>query len=248
MIRVDPEFQSIIPALSDDEGAGLERSLKADGCRDALVVWSEEGILLEGHNRFVLCTANDIPFRAVEISFASRSDALAWVIENQLGRRNLNPYQRSKLALRKKAILAEEARKRQEAARFGANDVSPCEATTPPVPSTLTAPQETRDSLACAAGVSAGTIHKVGVIEANADEETKAKLESGAMSIDKAYKAVKKTQNKRSTCTRKGKRKAIAENGSLPTDTLARECCDCGCTDKAVAFFVVCGECRTIST
>lgn len=41
MIRIDEEFKSLIPPLSADEYAGLEKSLLDDGCRDSLVLWGD---------------------------------------------------------------------------------------------------------------------------------------------------------------------------------------------------------------
>ena len=57
---IDPEIRQLIPLLTTEERSGLEASLKADGCRDALVVWAEKHILLDGHNRFEICDANDV--------------------------------------------------------------------------------------------------------------------------------------------------------------------------------------------
>jgi len=65
-IKVDPEFQQLIPPLSADERDLLEKNIIQDGCRDPLVVW--DGILLDGHNRLEICKAHDIPFETVDAS------------------------------------------------------------------------------------------------------------------------------------------------------------------------------------
>jgi len=88
---IDPEFSSQIPPLTPEELAGLEASLLAEGCRDALVVWQETNILLDGHNRLRLCVAHGIPFKTATISLLDREAAADWIDANQLGRRNLNP-------------------------------------------------------------------------------------------------------------------------------------------------------------
>lgn len=49
--KIDPEFQSLIPPLTAEERAGLEESIAREGVRDPLVVWIEQDILLDGHNR-----------------------------------------------------------------------------------------------------------------------------------------------------------------------------------------------------
>jgi hypothetical protein len=42
-IEIDSEFQALIPPLPEDERAQLEATLLADGCRDPLVVWGDNG-------------------------------------------------------------------------------------------------------------------------------------------------------------------------------------------------------------
>ena len=95
---IDPEFQALIPPLAPYEYAGLERSLLADGCRDALVTWN--GLLLDGHNRLEICQRHSIAFRTVECSSipADREAAKTWIIRNQCERRNLSTTQRALLA------------------------------------------------------------------------------------------------------------------------------------------------------
>jgi len=87
----DAEFAALCPPLTAEERDGLRASLVAEGCRDALVVWAETGILLDGHNRLAICEAEGIEYRTVERAFADREAAEDWVLRNQLGRRNLSP-------------------------------------------------------------------------------------------------------------------------------------------------------------
>lgn len=88
-IIVDPEFKALIPPLSPDEYSQLEANILADGCRDPLVVWAGENVLIDGHNRYEICRKHDIGFDVVEHEFADRDEAMDWMDANQLGRRNL---------------------------------------------------------------------------------------------------------------------------------------------------------------
>lgn len=88
---IDPEFQSLLPPLSDKEFKQLEENIKADGCRDSLKIWN--GIIIDGHQRYKICRENNIPFKTEEIDFTDRDDAIVWIIQNQLGRKNLSPEQ-----------------------------------------------------------------------------------------------------------------------------------------------------------
>lgn len=88
---IDAEFAALCPPLTREEYAELEASLLADGCRDALVVWREEGLLLDGHNRKRICDEYGLAYRTTEVSLPDRDSAVAWMLRNQLGRRNLHP-------------------------------------------------------------------------------------------------------------------------------------------------------------
>ena len=88
-LRLDPEFQAFIPPLSPGEKAALQASILEQGCRDPLVIWAQEGILIDGHNRYSICVAHSIPYQTVEMSFDSRNTVKLWMIGNQLGHRNL---------------------------------------------------------------------------------------------------------------------------------------------------------------
>lgn len=96
-VNIDAEFQALIPPLSLEELTQLRENLIEDGCREPLVIWTEENVLLDGHNRYAICTAENIPFQTTFKSFGVREDALDWIDSNQLGRRNLSPDQMSLL-------------------------------------------------------------------------------------------------------------------------------------------------------
>jgi hypothetical protein len=54
-VKIDPEFRALVFPLTEAELTGLEESLLAEGCRDALVTW--RGFLLDGHHRLEICRA-----------------------------------------------------------------------------------------------------------------------------------------------------------------------------------------------
>ena len=105
-IVVNPELKAYIDPLTADEYAALERSILAEGCRDALVLWGE--VLVDGHNRYGICQKHGLPFQTVQNTrFQSMQDVHLWMIEQHLGRRSVSDFQRGVLALRQKDILAE---------------------------------------------------------------------------------------------------------------------------------------------
>ena len=93
-----------IDPLTPDEHDALERSILAEGCRDALVLWGN--ILVDGHNRYGICQKHGLPFHTVQnTQFESMEDVHLWMIDQHLGRRSVSDFQRGVLALRKREII-----------------------------------------------------------------------------------------------------------------------------------------------
>jgi hypothetical protein len=86
---INAELQSLIPPLTTEEYTQLEANIVADGCRDPLIVWQEEQTLLDGHNRYEICERHGLRYTTLELSLPDMESAHVWMIENQLGRRNL---------------------------------------------------------------------------------------------------------------------------------------------------------------
>lgn len=174
-ITINEELRSLIDPLADIEYAALERSLRAEGCRDALVLWND--VLIDGHNRYEICRKHDIPFRTVQnTSFDSIEDVRLWVIENHLARRSVSDYQRGVLALRKKEIVAARV-----AQRAGEPDQPGEEGTTPASP-----PWNTREDVAKAARVSSNTISQIERIQKAATPQLVQAVRAGTISINAA--------------------------------------------------------------
>ena len=92
-LSVDPEFQSKIPPLREEELKQLEENILADGVViNPLIIWN--GIIVDGHNRYrILQQHPEIQFTIYEKEFPDRYAVIAWICKNQLGRRNLTSQQ-----------------------------------------------------------------------------------------------------------------------------------------------------------
>ncbi|SDD14284.1 hypothetical protein SAMN05428966_103312 [Massilia sp. PDC64] len=177
-ITINEELRSFIDPLTPVEYAALERSLLADGCRDALVLWRD--VLIDGHNRYDICTKHGIPFRTVNNDkFDSLEDVMLWVIDNNLARRSVSDFQRGMLALRKKEIVA--ARAAQRAA-----EAPPDQAAQEPADDPIDPPWSTREDVAKAARVSANTLSQIERIRKTAAPELVDAVRSGTISVSAA--------------------------------------------------------------
>ena len=110
-ITVDSEFQSLIPPLSEDEFARLEKSIIAEGVRDPIITWG--GVIVDGHNRHAICEKHGIDCPSRDREFESRDAAKLFIISNQLSRRNLPVAAIGDLKLEEKEIVAKQAKERQ---------------------------------------------------------------------------------------------------------------------------------------
>ena len=95
-LTIDHEFKKWLMPLRAEEYELLEQSILREGCREALVVWG--GVLVDGHNRYSICTKHGVEFKTVHVNFSGREEALDWIIRNQLARRNVTTEQRDYLA------------------------------------------------------------------------------------------------------------------------------------------------------
>ena len=95
ILKIDEEFKQLIHPLKRQEYLQLESNIIADGCRDPIIVW--KGYIIDGHNRYEICTRHGIPFETQEKTFVCREEAIAWICANQLGRRNISEETRKYL-------------------------------------------------------------------------------------------------------------------------------------------------------
>lgn len=86
--KIDAEFENYLPALPREKFEQLEKLIISEGCREPLVIWAGEDILLDGHNRYKICLRNKIPFQTVKKEFDTEDDAKLWMIMTQASRRN----------------------------------------------------------------------------------------------------------------------------------------------------------------
>ncbi|WP_296949823.1 hypothetical protein [uncultured Massilia sp.] len=182
-ITINDELRSFIDPLTPVEHAALERSLLAEGCRDALVLWRD--VLIDGHNRYDICRKHDIPFRTVQNDrFESLEDVMLWVIDNNLARRSVSDFQRGMLALRKKEIVA--ARAAQRAAEAPPADAAAAAPAGAPEDDPNDPPWHTREDVAKAARVSANTLSQIERIRKTAAPELVEAVRSGTISVSAA--------------------------------------------------------------
>ena len=183
-IVVNEELKAYIDPLTPDEHDALERSILAEGCRDALVLWGD--VLVDGHNRYGICQKHGLPFQTVQNPrFQSMEDVHLWMIDQHLGRRSVSDFQRGVLALRKREIMAE--RKARAATATETAEATPT-ADVPAAAAALPAPDplSSREAIATAARLSSSQGVMIEKIQKQAAPELVAAVKSGTISINAA--------------------------------------------------------------
>ena len=211
MFKIDDDFKNCLPELSRDEYTELEKDIVKNGVLSPIVIW--DGTIVDGHNRYAICQAHhitNIPTR--EMHFASKDDALEWILRNQLGRRNLNDFQRNQIALKYEAVIAARMKERQvaglktgEKIPFRPNEPNGNEPTTK------------RKELAQIAGTSEGSIQRTKLIMDKGTPEQIARAEKGGKGNSMSAIAKEITQGLEKPkielrrCKECGKEKAVSE-------------------------------------
>jgi len=227
-LNIDQEFKSLIPSLTIEEYKQLEENIINEGCRDALVTWNDT--IIDGHNRYEICTKNGITFKTINKEFENREEVIVWIIKNQFGRRNLPNYERGRLALKLESVIREKAKVNQTLSegRGKKGNLNSGD---------LIKPISTSRELAKIAGVSHDTIEKVKVIEREATPEQKEELTKGIKTINKVFREIRP-------------KKLIVETVEEEIIEGTKICTSCGITKSKSEFYTdrnMCKACQNSS-
>lgn len=203
-LKIDKEFEKLIPPLQDTEFSGLTKSILKYGCQEPIEIWNNT--IIDGHNRHKICKANNIPFEVREMDFSDRSEALVYIIEKQFGRRNLLPFQRSELALKMKNVIQAKAKEKQATSTGGIN------------PQLLqisekAEPIHTDEELSKLAGVSRDTIRKAEkiIVEGNDEQKERARTGGKGNTVNAIFNEIVNAGENSRICTKCGKELPIKD-------------------------------------
>lgn len=188
-LKINPELRDFIPPLSGEEKKQLEDSLLKYGYKGApIYIWND--YIVDGHNRYELCKKHNIEFPTEELILgddATIIDVMEWMINTQLGRRNLPPAQRL-------AVMNKFKRKIQEQAK--STQGTRTDLTSSPNGEKVMS-THTDKELAKLAGVGTGTIARFNKVMKSDDEELKKKVLSNEVSINAGYEKVREKEKKK---------------------------------------------------
>ena len=112
-LKIKPEFQKLIPPLSEHEKEGLEAEIRYWArCYSPIITW--RGFIADGHHRYAICQKYGLSFKTEELDMDDEDDVMIWMIDNQNeSRRNIETPAKIRMGLKKKSILDKKAQKRK---------------------------------------------------------------------------------------------------------------------------------------
>ena len=185
-LRINPEYEKMLPKMSEEEFAELKASIKTDGQHYAIIA-NEDLEVLDGHHRFRACSDLGIEPDFEVRKFEDKLLEKKFVIEANLRRRHLNNFQLVELAVPLLEIEKALAKKRQTQGGKNGRDLQLGLAPDDAKPEFKAKATEV---VAKKAGVSTRTFERGKRILEKASEEDKQKLREGKTSIAKVYREI----------------------------------------------------------
>ena len=185
-----PELAELLPPLSGEQLAALEKDILQNGCYAPIIV-NEDLVVVDGHNRQQICTRHDLPYKMAVFAFDDLLEAKQWALDTQKGRRNLDKWELGKIALKLRPEIEARAKANQQAYHGNQYESGPS-ATLPEVHS---APVDTRKELAASVGLGERTMGKVMQIDEHAPAAVKEALDKKELSVNQGYQITRQIQD-----------------------------------------------------
>lgn len=178
-----PELAELLPPLSDEQLSLLEADILQNGCYAPIIV-NEELEVVDGHNRLSICEKHGLPYRMAVFAFEDMLEAKQWALDTQKGRRNLEPWELGKIALK----LRPDVEARAKVNQGTRTDLS---VNSQKGFSKVDTTQEMADSV----GIGQQTMSRIMQIDEHAPAPVKEALDAGELSINQGYNITRQVKD-----------------------------------------------------
>lgn len=197
-LMIDPELKDLLPPLTDEEYKRLEKNILENGFDKNFPIMEWHGYIADGHNRYSICQKHNIEPVIGTLAYDTKEEVMQWMLDIQLGRRNLSPIQRIAVTEKYRPIYERQAKERQiQAGKEYGNGGTKLTANLPQASTDTNKERNptTDKILSGIAGVSEKT-YRMGAKVLNSDnEDIKQRVFSEETSISAGYKEL--MQNKK---------------------------------------------------
>lgn len=218
-LKIDPELRDLLPPLTSEEYKQLEKNIVENGFDRNFPIMEWQGFIVDGHNRYDICKKHNIEPIIGTLAYKTKEEVMEWMLDIQLGRRNLTPIQKIAITEKYRPIYEKQAKENQLSGLKNQNNNVLVN-----LPKRQVNPINTSEKLASIANVSEKT-YRMGAKILNSDnEKLKQEVLSGEKSINAGYKELTgKKENKkdetRNTDVQRNmdskKEKRVVENGVI---------------------------------
>ena len=187
-LKIDPELRDLLPPLTDEEYKQLEKNITENGFDKNFPIMEWHGFIVDGHNRYDICKKHNITDYVVgTLAYETKEEVMEWMLDIQLGRRNLSPIQRIAIAEKYRSIYEKQARENQlSGLKQNQNETV--------LPNSVKRESiDTTKKLAEVANVGKETYRMGKKILDSDNEEVKEQVLSGKMSINAGYNKIIET-------------------------------------------------------
>lgn len=193
-LKIDKELKEFLPPITDEEHKKLEESLLKYGYDKNFPIMVWKGYIADGHNRYEICKKHNIEYTIGTLGYETKEEVIGWMVDMQLGRRNLSPIQRIAVAEKYKPFFEKKAKENLVKAgkEYGVGYKKPSSNLTNPIRSENKI--DVREELAGKAGVGTGTYTMGKKILDSTNEEVKQAVLSGSMSINAGYNKIREQE------------------------------------------------------
>lgn len=212
-LLIEPQFEKYIRRHSEQEYKALFSSIEQEGkIREPITVKTTdvEGkfTVVDGHHRLraakSLLDKGRLSFNSLPVNienFESDDEVFVWMLRNQLGRRNLSPFERAEIGFRITSFLEDLTQKKRLHQKVDNRLLSIW----------IKAPEDAKIDYAKIVseitGVPRTTVIRAKKLYNNASDELKYEVRSGDISISKAYEKVVSQEKQKKQSDRLAKRK-----------------------------------------
>ena len=112
-LKIDPELRDLLPPMTQEEYRKLEKNILENGYDTNFPIMEWNGFIADGHNRYSICKKHKINCPIGKLGYKTKEEVMKWMLDIQLGRRNLSPIQRIAVAEKYRPIYEKKAKENQ---------------------------------------------------------------------------------------------------------------------------------------
>ena len=197
------QFKELIPPLTNEEYKQLEVNCLDEGIREPILTWNN--YIIDGHNRYNIAKQWNLEFEPESKSFNSEDEVKIWMLDNQFGKRNLSDAQRYLNRKEKRKLLKEKGKQTQGLRTDLLSTID----------KKLKPEHNTRETIANDLGWSTGKVAMADVVFKKATPEIEEKVLKNQITINQAYKEIKKEKKVNLIKTTKEERQDVNKNQAI---------------------------------